>query len=131
MGKLKVLFHVNELERWQRTLLNVINFVKDVGQENADIEVVANGAAVSAYSDKCQIAGGLGETSTSCGKANGELYEEMNKLAQMGIRFVACRNALRMHSLDENMLSPFITVVPAGITEIAKKQAEGYAYIKA
>ncbi|SFQ95967.1 DsrE family protein [Desulfoscipio geothermicus] len=130
MGKLKVLFHLNEPEKWQGTFSSIINFVKDVGQENADIEVVANGAAVSAFSEKCRIAGGSGETSTSCGKATGELYEEMNKLAQMGIRFVACRNALRMHSLDENMLPPFITVVPAGITEIAKKQAEGYAYIK-
>jgi len=131
MGKLKVLFHVNEPERWQRTLLNASNFIKDVGQENADIEVVANGAAVSAYVDNCQIAGSDCKTAASCGKASGELHEEMKKLAKMGVRFVACRNALGMHSLDENMLPPFITVVPAGITEIAKKQAEGYAYIKA
>lgn len=131
MGKLKVLFHVNEPERWQRTLVNVKNFTQDVGRENAEIEIVANGAAVSAYFDQCRLERSSGKITTTCGKTNGELLEEMNKLAQMGVRFIACRKALRMHSLDEGMLPAFVTVVPAGITEIAKKQAEGYAYIKA
>lgn len=129
MDRLKVLFHVNEPERWQRTLLNIKNFVKDVGQEHADIEVVANGAAVSAYAERELITGSC-ENSTGCGKTSGDLLEQMNILAKMGIKFVACRNALRMHSIDEKILQSFVRVVPAGITEIVKKQAEGYAYIK-
>lgn len=125
MDKLKVLFHVNDPERWQRTLLNIKNFVLDVGQEHAEIEVVANGAAVSVYADT-----GSCEKSTGCGKAGGDLLEQMNKMAETGIRFAACRNALRMHSIVEKTLPPFVRVVPAGITEIVKKQADGYAYIK-
>lgn len=132
MDNLKVLFHVNEPERWQRTLLNIINFLNDVGQENVDIEVVANGAAVSAYANanKCQIAESSSEIEHSCGIASGDLLEQMNKLTKMGVRFVACRNSLRMKSLDEKMIYSYVTVVSAGITEIVKKQAEGYAYIK-
>ncbi len=118
VSKLKVLFHVNELERWPRVLVNVTNFIKDVGRENADIEVVANGAAVLAYAD-----GNAGEDKK-------KLHAEMAGLAEAGVAFVACRNALKMHSLDENALPPFVTVVPAAITEIVQKQAAGYAYIK-
>jgi len=32
--------------------------------------------------------------------------------------------------LEEKSLHPFVTVIPAGITEIVKKQAEGYGYVK-
>lgn len=123
MDNLKVIFHINEPARWQRVLLNANNFVKDVGQENIDAEIVANGDAVTAYFE-------IEDASSSSEKLNENLYEKMNKLSKMGIRFAACRNALRMHSLDEQLLPPFVTAVPAGITEIAKKQAEGYAYIK-
>ncbi|MFZ5634731.1 MAG: DsrE family protein [Bacillota bacterium] len=129
MDKMKVLFHVNEPERWQRTLLNIINFLNDAGQENVDVEVIANGAAVSAYANKCQIKAGS-ETANSCGIASGDLLEQINNLTKIGVKFVACRNSLRMKSLDENMIQSYVTVVSAGITEIVKKQAEGYAYIK-
>ncbi|MHB8158567.1 MAG: DsrE family protein [Desulfocucumaceae bacterium] len=114
MAKLKVLFHVNEPGRWQRALLNIHNFINDSGQGNVEVEVVANGAAVVVYGDG----------------QDGELIGEMSKLAGMGVRFAACRNALKMHSLYEDILPPFITVVSAGITELAIKQAGGYAYIK-
>lgn len=116
MDKLKVLFHVNEPARWQRVLLNIINFIKDVGSDNAEVEVVANGDGVLAY---------YGQSS-----ATGETLAQMQNLAQEGIKFTACRNALNMHNLDEHKLPPFVTPVSAGITEIARKQAQGFGYIK-
>lgn len=127
MNRFKVLFHVNESGRWQRVLVNITNFLNDVGQENADTEVVANGEAVSVFGNRCLLAGGDGQC---CGTANGSLVEQMKKLSEMGVNFVACRNALRGQSINEDSVPNFLTVVPAGITEIARKQAEGYAYIK-
>jgi len=115
MSKMKVLFHINDPDRWPRVLLNITNFINDAGQDNVAVEVVANGGAVVALTGE---------------KAHEKLQGEMNRLAGLGIVFSACRNALRMHSLDEDTLPPFITVVPAGITEIVQKQAEGFAYIK-
>lgn len=115
MERLKVLFHVNEPERWKRALVNVRNFINDVGQGQADIEIVANGAGVTDYA---------GDVVKS------ELIKEMKVLHSQGVVFAACRNALKMHAMDESILPDFVLVVPAGITEIAKKQAEGYAYIK-
>ena len=47
MEKLKVLFHVDEMEKWQLTLNNINNFLN--GVEEADILVVANAVAVKGY----------------------------------------------------------------------------------
>lgn len=127
MDKLKVLFHIDESDRWPRVLVNITNFLNDVGQGNADIEVVANGEAVSVFRSRCLLAGGSGQC---CGPATGSLMEQMKKLSETGVNFAACRNALKAQSIDERSLPNFVTVVPAGITEIARKQAEGYAYIK-
>ena len=127
MNSFKVLFHVNESGRWQRVLVNITNFWNDVGAENADIEVVANGEAVSVFGNRCLLAVGDGQ---SCGTANGSLVDQMKKLSEMGVNFVACRNALKGQSINEDSVPNFLTVVPAGITEIARKQAEGYGYIK-
>jgi len=110
---MKALFHIDENERWPRVLLNIENFLRDVGPGGADIEVVANGAGVLAY---------RGE--------QGELTARMAELARGGVVFAACRNALNMNGIADDALPAFVTVVPAGITEIVKKQEAGYAYIK-
>ncbi|MEW6457982.1 MAG: DsrE family protein [Bacillota bacterium] len=126
-ARFKVLFHINESDRWQRVLVNITNFLNDAGQGNADIEVVANGEAVSVFRNSCLPTGGGGRC---CGPATGALMEQMKQLSEMGVNFAACRNALKAQSIDEGSLPDFVTVVPAGITDIARKQAEGYAYIK-
>jgi intracellular sulfur oxidation DsrE/DsrF family protein len=94
--------------------LNTTNFIKDVGIGNAEIEIVANGAGVSGYVNQ----------------SDQDLMAKMTNLAKDGVKFAACRNALNMHKLDENKLPSFVSVVPAGITEIVNKQAAGFAYIK-
>ncbi len=116
MNRLKLVFHINEPDKWQRVIMNINNFLNDVGQGNADIEVVANGEAVSAFK--------------SNGQTNKMLVEQMQKLAEIGVNFVACQNALKAQSIAKESLPEFVTVVPAGITEIARKQTEGFAYIK-
>lgn len=119
MDRFSVLFHVNEPEKWPVVLLNAMNFLKDVGQGEAEVEVVANGGAVSVYG-----------RAAGAGQGNDQLLERMQDLSGLGVKFAACRNALNMHDIDEGSLPPFVTTVPAGITEIVKKQALGYAYIK-
>ncbi|MCL4439710.1 MAG: DsrE family protein [Firmicutes bacterium] len=129
MNTLKVLFHVNESTRWQMVLVNITNFLNDVGQGSADIEVLANGEAVSVLGNRCLLAEDGGQKA-SCGIGNGSLLDQMKKLSEAGVNFVVCRNALKSHSIVEENLPDFITVVPAGITEIVRKQTQGYAYIK-
>lgn len=125
LNGLKVLFHLDESGRWERVVTNVTNFLNDVGPGQAQVEVVANGEAVTVFAT-----GSLDETGQPGSKPGLSLIGRMNELAHMGVRFTACRNALRSHSISETSLPGFVVVVPAGITEIAKKQSEGYAYIK-
>lgn len=127
MNRFKVLFHIDESDRWQRVLVNITNFLNDVGQGNAAVEVVANGEAVSVFRSSCLL---TGEGGQCCGPATGAVMEQMKQLSETGVNFAACRNALKAQSIDEGSLPDFVTVVPAGITEIVRKQAEGYAYIK-
>ena len=51
MGKLQVLFHVNEVDRWNVALGNIANLIKDIGEDNVDAVVLANGPSVAAYAD--------------------------------------------------------------------------------
>jgi len=125
LNRLKVLFHVNEAGRWPRVLLNAKNFINDVGRGQANIEILANGAGVAGYAPAAGTCGASAE-----GNDDGKILAEMKNLSDQGVVFAACRNALGMHAIAENSLPVFVMVVPAGITELAKKQAEGFAYIK-
>ncbi|HDH01275.1 MAG TPA: hypothetical protein ENG80_05650 [Nitrospirae bacterium] len=114
---MRVLLHVSDNQRWSMALGNITNFLKDVGQDNADIVIVANGPAVSSY-------------------ASSDHMETMELLADRGVRFKACRNTLKKLCAEgavcitEDALPAFVEVVPAGISEIVRKQREGYVYVK-
>jgi hypothetical protein len=117
MDTMKVLFHVNEAERWGIALANITNLIKDVGQGNAEVVVLANGPSVSAY-------------------AYSDKVETMEMLAEKGVQFLACRNSLKKMCaegtvcINEEALPAFVKVIPAGITELVRRQHEGYAYGK-
>lgn len=112
MEKYKVLIHINESNKWGAALANVNNLIKDLGNEDIIIEVVANGVAVVDY------------------VSSSEYVNKMKGLSNLGVSFIACKNSLIGNKIEENLLPDFVTNVPAGITELIKKQAEGYAYIK-
>ncbi len=112
MKKYKVLFHINESNKWSALLANVNNLIKDLGKDNIIVEVVANGLAAADY------------------VSNSEEINMISKTSKLGVSFIACRNSLIGNKIEERLLPDFIEIVPAGVTEIIKKQAEGYAYIK-
>lgn len=116
MEKYKVIFHINESNKWNALLANVNNLIKDLGQSNVIIEVVANGMAVADYV--------RGE------EKQDNFIDKINDAANLGVKFTACRNSLLGNKIDENLIPGFITVVPAAVTELVRRQFEGYAYIK-
>jgi intracellular sulfur oxidation DsrE/DsrF family protein len=59
------------------------------------------------------------------------LGEGIRALARQGVEFRVCNNTLTAHNVAPSELVPEITLVPAGVAEIARLQArEGYAYIR-
>jgi len=115
MGRYRVLFHIDEgsISRANMVLHNIQNLMDDLGEGNVEVALVANGEGVKALLRSPNVH-----------------KRQISKLAEHGVQFLACRNSLRFMGLDEDdMLDP-VVIVPAGVSELAKKQADGWAYIR-
>lgn len=113
MDKYKVIFHIDELARAGLVLNNISNLLIDMGEDNLEIEMVANGDAV-----KMLV------------KSSNEYKLKLEELANKHVVFCACANSLRGFSLPTEELLSFVEVVSAGVGEIVKKQAAGWSYIR-
>ena len=114
MKAYKVVFHINELEKWSSLLGNVSNLLADMSNVQIEVEIVANGKAATYYDSTNDV-----ET---------DVYK-LKQLNEQGVKIVGCNNALTGHGITHEELYPFVQVVPAGVSELVKKQNEGYAYI--
>lgn len=115
---MKICFHVDELERWGTCLANVYNTLNYFKENNVDgaVEVIVNAAAVKSLSAE--------------GAKNAGIAEELLSYIHEGVVVKACANALKGNDIAVEALLEGVTVVPAGIIELANKQAEGFAYIR-
>ena len=111
----KVIFHIDEISKWEMLLKNVQNMLAYYKQEQIeyDIEVLANSKAVEAYV-----------------KDKSEYNEVFKKLAKDQVNLVACNNALSGLGIKKEEIFEYITIVAAGVVELVDKQEEAYAYIK-
>ncbi len=66
-------------------------------------------------------------------KENYEKYQgivgKMAELAEAGVEFRMCSNAMKAAGYQAEDIHGFVTVVPAGFPEIAYLQSQGYQYI--
>ena len=109
----KVIFHVDEIDKWKLLLKNVTNLVDVIDINKCSIEVLANSEAVKFYDSNFS--------------SDINAMEELNS---NGVKFVACNNALIDNKIKKEELIYFIEVVPVGVLELINKQSQGYAYIK-
>lgn len=115
MEDYKVIFHIDEINKWKHLLTNVSNLLSGMEGEKLYVEVLANSEAVKYYDSTLDL------------NANINAMESLNK---RNVKFAACNNALKAYHIKNDNLYNFIDVVPAGVVELVKKQNEGYAYIK-
>ena len=98
--------------------LNILyNFVKNTRRETrGDVVVVTHGPELRAFA-----------------KENYEKYQgivdKMAELAQDGVQFKMCNNAMKAAGFSAEDMHGFITVVPAGFPELVYWQGKGYQYI--
>ncbi len=113
---LKVVFHIDmeDTSRFGLALGNMSNLQKDVGYENVDIALLANGNSVKHFVKEGNI----------------EYLSMLEEMHEKGVRFYLCNNSLNKHSLKKEQMFDFCEVVTAGVTKLIKLQKEGYAYIK-
>ncbi len=115
----KVVFEVaiDGAEKWQGALRNVENVQKALGAKTTKIEVVTHGKGVEML---------LAKTSAE----NAELKAKLEKLSADGVVFAACENTMKREKIEKKDLIELSTTVDSGVSEVIRKQEEGYAYIK-
>ena len=114
--EIKIVFHVNRDD--EETLLialnNMENLLKTVHDQQAAIHLVANGMAVKLFQ----------------GERAAQYASRIENLAGNGVRFAVCNNSLNSLGINPAELLEPCQVVPAGILEIIRLQAERCAYVK-
>lgn len=107
----RTVIHVPDGERVLRGLKNVRNLLDDLPGE-VEVVLVLNGDAVEALAPASPHAAFIRE------------------LLARGARIAACGRALRNHGLADSPLIEGVSVVPGGVTEVVRLQADGFAYVR-
>ncbi len=115
MKQYQVIFHLDEEaeEKVQFVLNNIINLLNDLGDETVEVALLANGPAVKAFRTD-----------------EGRYSKSVLELLEREVRIVLCNNALKLFDLEATNLLAEATIVPSGVGELVRKQAEGWAYIR-
>ena len=110
-----LLVHVDlpDESRFVMALGNISNYLAALNGEPCTVVLLANGGAARflARKDNAQT-------------------ETIEKLAQAGVSFRVCANAMKTVPNTKEDLLPCVEVVPAGVVELVRLQRENFAYIK-
>jgi intracellular sulfur oxidation DsrE/DsrF family protein len=117
LAQVKAVFHIDDAQGQALAgLRNVKNFLDT--DPTAKIIVVTH-------------ANGVDFLMTGAKDRNGNPYEvAVELLQQRGVRFEVCEITLKNRDLKKNQFIEEASFVPSGVVELAKLQAQGYAYIK-
>lgn len=115
MPVVHTVFDVNYEDPKQLGIL--YNFVKNTRRETkGEVVVVTHGPELRAFA-----------------KENYEKYQgivdQLAELAQEGVRFKMCNNAMKAAGFSASDMHGFVTVVPAGFPELVYWQNQGYQYV--
>ena len=112
----RVVYHVNDMATAREALVNVGNHL--AASPKAKITLLANGRGIfmMVKGEKDRV---------------GEYTATIAELQAKGVKFDACRNSMTQRNLEPSAIAPGVTIVPAGVAELARLQGqEHYAYIK-
>ncbi len=113
----KVVYHVNDSDNATAALRNIQNHLN--AAPDAKIVVVTHSKGIDFL-----LNGAMDK--------NGNPYEpNVQALKAKGVGFRVCANTLKGRKIDPDTVLPEATIVPSGVAEIGKLQAqEGYVYLK-
>lgn len=109
---MKIVFHLDNIDNWERLFANLKNILKELNNNNEKfvINVLVHASAINGYIDN-NIIGSIKE------------FED-------NVTFVGCKNSLITFNIDIKDLYNKIEITNVGVYYLAVKQAEGFAYIK-
>jgi intracellular sulfur oxidation DsrE/DsrF family protein len=115
--KLKVVYHVSDLDKVPVALGNIKNHIKGVGgPENVEIILVAHGPALKAFHEM---------------EADEKMSRRVTDPQGLGVNFEACGNTMRARAASITDLLPnMFQRDEGGVVRIAELQSRGYMYIR-
>jgi uncharacterized protein len=115
--KLKVVYHLSDLDKVSFVIGNIQNHFDGVGgPEHVTIALVIHGPALRAFRSA---------------EANPDLSQHVGRLSKAGLDLTACGNTMRAQKITVGDLLPgFVSADRGGVVRIAELQSQGYLYLR-
>jgi intracellular sulfur oxidation DsrE/DsrF family protein len=116
-AKLKVVYHLSDLDKVHFVLGNIQNHLDGAGgPDKVTVALVVHGPALRAFQTK---------------EANPEMTRHVGKLSKAGVSFAACGNTMKSQKVTLGDLLPgFVAADKSGVVRIAELQSQGYLYLR-
>jgi intracellular sulfur oxidation DsrE/DsrF family protein len=110
----KLVLQVSDADpaKWGLALNNAYNVQQDLGADAVELEIVVYGPGISML------------------KAGSPVAQRVAAAMKSGIRMVACENTMTNQKLAKADMLPDLGYVQAGVTQLMKRQQQGWAYIR-
>ena len=99
-------------QAYEIVLGNIANLRKALAPDPVEIEVVCEGRGVDMLLQ------------------SGPVTKRILSAEKQGVKFAACKNTLKFRRIDPKHLIKGVSIVPAGVAEVVKKQEQGWSYLK-
>ena len=116
-GKLKVVYHLSDLDKVSFVAGNIQNHLDGVGgPDNVTIALVVHGQALRAFH--------------SAG-VNPDLSRRVSQFSKAGLELAACGNTMKSQNVAlKDLLPGFVAAETGGVVRIAELQSQGYLYLR-
>jgi len=116
-AKLKVVYHLSDLDKVSFVLGNIQNHLDGVGgPDNVTIALVVHGQALRAFHSAT---------------ANPDVSKRVGQFSRAGLAFAACGNTMKSQNVGlKDLLPGFVVAEAGGVVRIAELQSQGYLYLR-
>jgi intracellular sulfur oxidation DsrE/DsrF family protein len=116
-GKLKVVYHLSDLDKVNFVLGNIENHFDGAGgPDNVTIALVVHGPALRAF---------------HAAAANPDISRRVGQFSKAGLQLAACGNTMKSQKVElKDLLPGFVNADKGGVVRIAELQSQGYLYLR-
>jgi intracellular sulfur oxidation DsrE/DsrF family protein len=114
--KLKVVYHLNDLDKVNFVIGYIQNHLDGVGgPDNVTIALVVHGQALKAFHSAA---------------ANPVLAKRVGQFTRSGIELAACRNTMKSQNIGlKDLLPGFVAAERGGVVRLAELHSQSYLYL--